>query len=947
MSELETPPPSTPEARLRALVAEQAWSDAAALAAELPAETPISAALATHAYKAFTMLKDEVQAEAWLDRLLTLAPGNATFQRNKGVLLQKRNDWAGALACYRRACELRPDLAPYRGAMATALYQTGDYAAAATAFVEALQTDATQRGWWVRLARARVHLGELVGAADAFGQALALQDDAALRGARDELLRQIRTGSRGASSSYYDTVFAESPKYAVDGTDSEYAPVWARVLAGLREQGAQRILDLGCGPGQFAQYLAAAWPDITYTGLDFSAVAVAKARQRCPQFLFEQRELPVADFANLPPFDTVVCTEVLEHVENDREILAALPAGTAISASVPNFDAFGHVRLFRDEAEVRARYGVLFDELAIEAFQLSASNILWIMRGRRSANALPADDDAGRGPVDRVLLGDHVVESVLWTDGTRYVEDFLGQFGLPCVSVQESATLREPHVALRHDVDWSIENAFAMATLEHELGLRSTYFLLHPDGRITDRNYFGHIEGGQLVIDPRLFEWASRLIDLGHEVALHNDLISLALATRRQPAEFLEQIVEAFTRKGMPLAGSVAHGSRTCRDLGYMNYQIFEELQHLHVAVDYQNSPELFDRFNEDRVVQDGHEVRKFNLRMADYGLKYEANFVPWEVYVSDSSAHWSVWRQRGQDPVELTRFERHQDAAAMRGHLDALLRDKQPASAVQCLIHACHWGPLLQFNARSVAAVRKRRNQQFGARRRESMKQRLRGMPNVIAAEGTDRFDAYDQQYSTKPQLYNVATTVGRFVETLVKGPAAGARQLLEVGCGQGDFIASIRERLQTAQPGTEVRALGVDGSPAAIVTCAGRYPELQWAADSLEHFLAHHERPEGGYDLVLDKTGAIFIPTEAEGRAFFEAMDRLMAPGGLFVYVASRHYYEENLRKKNYAGWSHHWMELAAEHFELILNDDDDLPEMRGYYKRVYRKPVSRVAQ
>lgn len=225
-------------------------------------------------------------------------------------------------------------------------------------------------------------------------------------------------------------------------------------------------------------------------------------------------------------------------------------------------------------------------------------------------------------------------------------------------------------------------------------------------------------------------------------------------------------------------------------------------------------------------------------------------------------------------------------------------------------------------------------------------MLDRLRTLPNVVAAEGTERFDAYDQQYSTKPQLYNVASTVGRFVETLVQGPAAEARQLLEVGCGQGDFIATIRERLRLANPGREVRALGVDGSPAAIVTCAGRYPDMQWASDSLEHFLADHPRPEGGYDLVLDKTGAIFIPTEAEGRAFFEAMDRLMAPGGLFVYVASRHYYEENLRKKNYAGWSRHWMELAAERFELILNDDDDLPEMRGYYKRVYRKAGSDVA-
>ena len=172
-------------------------------------------------------------------------------------------------------------------------------------------------------------------------------------------------------------------------------------------------------------------------------------------------------------------------------------------------------------------------------------------------------------------------------------------FGLPFVTVADSASLAEPHVALRHDVDWSIENAYAMAIVEHQLGIRSSYYLLHPDGRVTSRNYFGQVSDGRLAIDPQLFDWAARLMDLGHEVGLHNDLISLALATRRQPGEFLEQIVEAFAERGMPLAGSVAHGSRQCRDLGYLNYQIFAELKHEDVALDYRDRPELFERFRE------------------------------------------------------------------------------------------------------------------------------------------------------------------------------------------------------------------------------------------------------------------------------------------------------------------------------------------------------------
>jgi predicted TPR repeat methyltransferase len=351
----------------------------------------VTSRLAFNGYKIFLSIKNDKLAEYWLDRAIDLSPCNANFYRNKGVCHQKRNDWSAALSCYRRACELSPEMPAYRGAMATALYQTGDYAGAAQAFVTALQITPNQRGWWIRLARARVHLDEFLGAADAYAKALVLQEDASTRSAHDELLRQIRTGSRAASSAYYDAVFAESPKYAVSGQDSGYAPVWERVVAGLRAQGAKRILDLGCGPGQFAQYLSAAWPEVKYIGLDFSTVAVAKARQRCPQHLFEQRDLTVTNLDDLPSFDTVVCTEVLEHIENDREVLAALPEGSAIAASVPNFDAFGHIRFFRDEAEVRKRYGVLFDDLEVEQFALSANNILWLLRGRRNAIVLLPD----------------------------------------------------------------------------------------------------------------------------------------------------------------------------------------------------------------------------------------------------------------------------------------------------------------------------------------------------------------------------------------------------------------------------------------------------------------------------------------------------------------------------------------------------------------------------
>ncbi|HRI18696.1 MAG TPA: methyltransferase domain-containing protein, partial [Burkholderiaceae bacterium] len=633
------------------------------------AAPPILPATAANAYKAFRALGDEAAAEGWLARALALAPANATLQRDQGVLHQKRGDWVRAAACFEAAVALRGDVAAYRGNLATALFHCARYAQAAEHYRAGLALDPAQPLWWRRLARALVHLNEPGEAAQAYTRALELQEDAATRGALEELLRQMRSGSRAASSAYYDAVFADSPKYAQGGEASEYAPAWQAIADLLRGSGSRRILDLGCGPGQFAEYLAGQLPAIEYTGIDFSGVAVSRARQRCPNFLFEKRELPIAQFNGLPPFDTAVCTEVLEHVEADREILAALPPGTRIVASVPNYDAFGHLRTFEDADSVRRRYGQLFDDLRIQAAPLSAQRTLWLLDGRRSSAALPAEepDAAVLGSVD---LAATAVDCVLWTDGTRYAQDFLPQFGLPFVTVADAVGLAEPHVALRHDVDWSIENAYAMAVVEHQLGIRSSYYLLHPDGNVTSRNYFGQVADGRLAIDPRLFDWAARLIDLGHEVGLHNDLISLALATRRQPAEFLEQIVEAFAGRGMPLAGSVAHGSRQCREMGYLNYQIFADFKDEAVALDYRDQPELFERFREGRVEHDGHVVHKFALRMADYGLRYEANFVAREIYLSDSSARWTLWHDA--DPVRLEKFAR-------RERMQASLADAPP----------------------------------------------------------------------------------------------------------------------------------------------------------------------------------------------------------------------------------------------------------------------------
>jgi SAM-dependent methyltransferase len=146
------------------------------------------------------------------------------------------------------------------------------------------------------------------------------------------------------------------------------------VVLGLLRGQLGRALDLGCGSGRMAAALAAAGFDVDGIDVEQRAVAIG-------QRIMARRGLAVRLYAGdvydpLQPvaaggYDLVICTEVLEHVDRWRELLARggellRPGGTLI-VSVPRdprqfsvLDSYaGHLRRFRDHellAELLAGY---------------------------------------------------------------------------------------------------------------------------------------------------------------------------------------------------------------------------------------------------------------------------------------------------------------------------------------------------------------------------------------------------------------------------------------------------------------------------------------------------------------------------------------------------------------------------------------------------------------
>ena len=185
---------------------------------------------------------------------------------------------------------------------------------------------------------------------------------------------------------YYDEIYVASEKYTSGYQDSIYLPVWEKVQEVIRANNLSAVVDIGCGPGQFAEYLLQSLPGVAYTGHDYSRTAISNARQRCPRASFVESDVLAEDAPFQAEADVFVMLEVLEHIEQDLTILEKVPAGQWLILSVPNFDSFGHIRFFKDEAEVLDRYGPYVDEPLVQTVDLGGRSRIFLVSGVRSGH---------------------------------------------------------------------------------------------------------------------------------------------------------------------------------------------------------------------------------------------------------------------------------------------------------------------------------------------------------------------------------------------------------------------------------------------------------------------------------------------------------------------------------------------------------------------------------
>jgi trans-aconitate 2-methyltransferase len=113
-----------------------------------------------------------------------------------------------------------------------------------------------------------------------------------------------------------------------------------------------RAVDIGCGPGNSTEVLAARFPSAAISGLDSSPDMIEAARKRLPAFRFDLAG--IQDWADPGPFDVILANAVLQWVPDHASLMPGLmeklaPGGNLAVQMPDNLEEPAH-RLMRQVA---------------------------------------------------------------------------------------------------------------------------------------------------------------------------------------------------------------------------------------------------------------------------------------------------------------------------------------------------------------------------------------------------------------------------------------------------------------------------------------------------------------------------------------------------------------------------------------------------------------------
>lgn len=157
-----------------------------------------------------------------------------------------------------------------------------------------------------------------------------------------------------------------------------------------------------------------------------------------------------------------------------------------------------------------------------------------------------------------------------------------------------------------------------MADLEAEYGVQATFFILNT------AKYWWDLD---------LMAKLAYMQGQGHEIAWHNNVLTEWIGTNGTLKPLIEAPLSRMREAGLVIRGSASHGDAQCRRFGYLNYDVFEECERTGNGIGF---PET---------------MKHPRVKMADYGLEWEAYHVGQDLYVSESGG--KKWVVQSESPNE------------------------------------------------------------------------------------------------------------------------------------------------------------------------------------------------------------------------------------------------------------------------------------------------------
>lgn len=179
---------------------------------------------------------------------------------------------------------------------------------------------------------------------------------------------------------------------------------------------------------------------------------------------------------------------------------------------------------------------------------------------------------------------------------------------VPLRDFLEPRVPNEKIIGLRHDVDTELDHALKIAKIEHDAGIKATYFILHTTG------YYSKDISKQKISRKLIGKLLYLQNTLGHEIGLHTDLMPIEIVYKQNPVNYLKKLLVHLRSNGINIMGVAPHGNLFHHIYRGKYSSVHTEIKNINIFA---------------------NPCVKFDVHIFD--LDYEAYSLDYDVYFSDA----------------------------------------------------------------------------------------------------------------------------------------------------------------------------------------------------------------------------------------------------------------------------------------------------------------------